>query len=378
MSIRSELNKCKRIVVKVGTSTLTHPNGKLNLRRIDRLVRELADLHNQDIEVLLVSSGAIGTGANRMGLKAVPRTLPEKQALAAIGQGALLHMYEKFFAEYSKTVAQVLLTREDLDERVRYLNATNTLLAILNYGVIPIINENDTVVVEEIRFGDNDTLSCVVASIVDADLLILLSDVNGLYDCDPRIHAEACLQSEVYEITEAMEEHSASKGISFSTGGMLTKLKAAKICMSAGIPMVIANSQEENAISRIVAGEQLGTIFVPRQEKMHAREKWIAFGTVLHGSITVDNGARTALVKNGKSLLPSGIKRVNGNFERGEVVAILDGDGNEFARGMANYNAEETRQIAGRKSSEIETILGAKDYDEVIHRNNLWVKYEYS
>ena len=196
--MRESFKDCQRIVVKVGTSTLTHPNGQLNLGRMERIVRELADLHNQDIEVLLVSSGAIGTGANLMGLKKVPRTLPEKQALAAIGQGALLHMYEKFFAEYGKTVAQVLLTREDLDERMRYLNATNTLLAILNMKVIPIINENDTVVVEEIKFGDNDMLSTVVAGIVDADLLIILSDVDGFYDMDPRIHEEACLQSEIY------------------------------------------------------------------------------------------------------------------------------------------------------------------------------------
>ncbi len=374
MSIRSKFKKSKRIVVKVGTSTLTHPNGKLNFNRIDRLVREMADLHNQEYEVILVSSGAIGTGANRMGLKSVPRTMPEKQALAAIGQGALLHMYEKFFAEYNKTVAQVLLTREDLDERTRYLNATNTLLAILNYDVIPIINENDTVVVEEIRFGDNDTLSSMVAGIVDADLLIILSDVDGLYDKDPRLHKGACLQSEIFEITEEQEANSTTRGIAFSSGGMFTKLRAARICMAAGIPMVIANSKEENVLSRIMTGEKLGTVFVPRQEKMHAREKWIAFGTVLHGSITVDEGARTALIKKGKSLLPSGIKRVDGDFARGEVVAVLDPDGNEIGRGLANYDAADARAIAGKKSSEIDKILGEKDYDEVIHRNNLWLK----
>jgi glutamate 5-kinase len=372
--MRSEFKDSHRIVVKVGTSTLTHPNGQMNLSRLDRLVREMADLHNQEIEVLLVSSGAIGTGANRMGLATVPRTLPEKQALAAIGQGALLHMYEKFFAEYNKTVAQVLLTREDLDERLRYLNATNTLLAILNYGVIPIINENDTVVVEEIRFGDNDTLSSMVAGIVDADLLIILSDVDGLYDYDPRTHPEASLQSEVHEITAEMEGNSTSRGIAFSSGGMLTKLGAARTCMAAGIPMVIANSGTENVVSRIVAGEQLGTLFVPREVKMHAREKWIAFGTVLHGRITVDEGAKTALLENGKSLLPSGIQQVEGDFERGAVVAILDTKGQEIARGMANYNAQEIALIAGMNSNKIADLLGDKDYDEVIHRNNLWVK----
>jgi len=372
--MRESFKDCRRIVVKVGTSTLTHPNGQLNLGRMEHIVRELADLHNQDIEVLLVSSGAIGTGANLMGLKKVPRTLPEKQALAAIGQGALLHMYEKFFAEYGKTVAQVLLTREDLDERMRYLNATNTLLAILNMKVIPIINENDTVVVEEIRFGDNDMLSTVVAGIVDADLLIILSDVDGFYDQDPRICDEACLQSEIYEITGDMEENSTNRGITFSSGGMLTKLKGARICMAAGIPLIIANSSENNVIRRIMAGEKLGTLFYPREEKMHARKKWIAFGTALHGKVIIDAGAATALLKKGKSLLASGIVKVEGGFERGAVVAVLDSEGREIARGMANYNAEETRRIAGQKSADIEKILGQKDYDEVIHRNNLWVK----
>lgn len=371
--MRERLKDCRRIVVKVGTSTLTHPNGQLNLGRMERLVRELADIHNQDVEVLLVSSGAIGTGANRMGLKQVPRTLPEKQALAAIGQGALLHMYEKFFAEYGKTVAQVLLTREDLDERMRYLNATNTLLAILGMKVIPIINENDTVVVEEIKFGDNDMLSSLIATIVNADLLIILSDVNGLYDRDPRTDDHAHLMNEVAEITPEMEENSVNRGIAFSSGGMLTKLRGAKVCMASGIPMIIANSQETNVLRRIVAGEKLGTLFVPREEKMQARKKWIAFGTVLHGQLVVDTGAANALLKRGKSLLASGVTRVEGDFERGTVVAVLAADGNEIARGMANYSADEIRRIAGKKSGDIEKILGEKDYDEVIHRNNLWV-----
>ncbi|NMC26705.1 MAG: glutamate 5-kinase [Syntrophomonadaceae bacterium] len=373
--MREQFKNCRRIVVKVGTSTLTHANGQLNLGRMERIVRELADLHNQGMEVLLVSSVAIGTGANRMGLKRVPRTLPEKQALAAIGQGALLHMYEKFFAEYGKTVAQVLLTREDLDERMRYLNATNTLLAILNMKVIPIINENDTVVVEEIKFGDNDMLSTVVAGIVDADLLIILSDVDGFYDMDPRVHPEARLCSEIHEITEEMEHNSTNRGIAFSSGGMYTKLKGGQICMAAGIPMIIANSKEENVIRRIIAGEKIGTLFVPRTERMQARKKWIAFGTVLHGKLRVDAGAASALLKKGKSLLASGIIEVEGDFERGTVVAVLTADGAEIARGMANYSGDEIRRIAGRKSSDIEKILGEKDYDEVIHRNNLWIKH---
>ncbi len=376
MSSRDDLKLCQRAVVKIGTSTLTYSNGQLNLQRIERLVREMADLHNRGIEVLLVSSGAIGVGASRMGYKKIPRTMPEKQALAAIGQGALVQLYEKLFSEYNKTVAQVLLTREDLDERLRYLNAANALLAILGLGVIPIINENDTVVVEEIKFGDNDTLSALVAGIVNADLLIILSDVDGLYDSDPRANRDARLQTEVQEITMAMENNSKSRGSSFSSGGMLTKLRAARICMAAGVPMVIANSDNDNIIRRIVDGEEIGTLFIPREEKLQARKKWIAFGTVAQGWVLVDAGAEAALLKKGKSLLPSGVVAVEGDFERGTVVAVATAaDKREIARGMVNYSSDEIRLIAGKKSSEIEKILQGKDYDEVIHRNNLWVEH---
>jgi len=372
--MREGIKRCRRIVVKLGTSALIYPNGQLNLYRIEHLVRQIADLHNQDIEVLLVSSGAIGVGANRMGFKKVPATMPEKQALAAIGQGALLHLYEKLFAEYGKIVAQVLLTREDLDDRIRYLNATNALLAILAMKVIPIINENDTVVIEEIKFGDNDTLSALVAGIVNADLLIILSDVDGLYDYDPRVNKSARLLTRVKEITDEMERNSQNRGSSFSSGGMLTKLKAARICMAAGISMVIANSDAENVINRVISGEEIGTLFIPREDKkMHARKRWIAFGTVAQGKISIDSGAVTALLKEGKSLLPSGVVRVEGEFERGAVVAVLSPEERAIARGMVNYSAEEIRLIAGKKTSEIERILGEKDYDEVIHRNNLWV-----
>jgi len=374
--MRDKFKEFKRMVIKVGTSTLTYPNGQLNLHRIEKLVREISDLHNRGMEVILVSSGAIGTGANRMGLKSVPKTLPEKQALAAIGQGALMHIYEKLFADYNKIVAQVLLTREDLSDRVRYLNAAHTLVSLLNMQAIPIINENDTVAVEEIRFGDNDTLSALVGGIVDADLLIILSDVDGLYDCNPRTNPDAQLQSEVYEITAEMESNSTGRGIEFSSGGMLTKLKAARICMSSGIAMVIANSSQDNVIRRIVEGEKLGTLFIPRQDRLQARKKWIAFGTVVHGRITVDAGCEKALLHKGKSLLPSGVKEVAGDFDRGTVVAVINEAGGEIARGIVNYSAAELRQIAGCHTGEIEERLGSKDYDEVIHRNNLWVKQD--
>lgn len=374
MGQRQILNDCRRIVIKIGTSTLTHSNGQLNLRRIEYLVREIADLHNQDLEVVVVSSGAIGVGANRMGYRQVPKTMPEKQALAAIGQGALLHLYEKLFAEYSKTVAQVLITRGDFDERIRYLNATNALLALLNMKVIPIVNENDTVVVEEIKFGDNDTLSAVVAGVVDADLLIILSDVDGFYDHDPRKDKQARLLREVNEITADMEDNSRNRGSSFSSGGMYTKLRAARMVMAAGIPMVIANSDEKDVIRRIVACEEVGTLFIPREEKMHARKKWIAFGSLAQGELVVDEGACLALLNKGKSLLPSGVVSVSGDFERGTIVRVNNPDGQEIARGVVNYSAEEISCIAGKQSREIEKILGEKDYDEVIHRNNLWIE----
>lgn len=378
MSNRQALVKCRRIVVKLGTSTLTHPNGQLNLQKIDRLVRELSDLHNWEKEVVLVTSGAIGVGANRMGFKKVPQTIPEKQALAAIGQGALMHLYEKLFAEYGKTVAQVLLTRGDFDDHERFLNAANALQTIINLGVIPIINENDTVAVEEIKFGDNDTLSAMVSGVIDADLLIILSDVDGLYDSDPRINQDASLLTRVTEITADMEENSKTKGSSFSSGGMLTKLKAARMCMATGVNMVIANSSQDQAITRIVAGEEIGTLFVPGEERLQRRKKWIAFGTITQGCLIIDAGAEKALLKNGKSLLPSGIVDVKGDFARGNVVAVHGTENREIARGIANYSAEEIRRIAGCKTSQIESILGSKDYDEVIHRNNLWVDYQSS
>ncbi|HWP97208.1 MAG TPA: glutamate 5-kinase [Syntrophomonadaceae bacterium] len=369
-----KFGRLRRLVVKVGTSTLTYSNGQLNLQRIEILLRQLADLHNRGMEIILVSSGAIGVGAIRMGWKKAPKTMPEKQALAAIGQGALLHLYEKLFAEYGKIVAQVLLTRGDFDERVRYLNATNALLAILGLQVIPIVNENDTVATEEIKFGDNDTLSALVAGMVDADLLIILSDVDGLYDSDPRMHDGARLLDEVGEITDLMEENSASRGSTFSSGGMFTKLKAARICIAAGVPMIIANSAEDDVLRRAVAGERVGTLFVPHQGRMQARKKWIAFGSLAQGNVTVDAGACNALLERGKSLLPSGIVSVEGDFDRGTVVDVCNADGERIARGLVNYSAEELKRIAGKKTGDIEKLLGDKDYDEAIHRNNLWVE----
>ena len=368
---QSLVEKAQRIVVKVGTSTLTHSTGKLNLEHIEHLVRQLTDLRYQGKEVELVSSGAIGAGMGKMNLDKRPKTIPEKQAVAAIGQGILMQLYEKLFSEYGQTVAQLLLTKSDMDDRRRFLNARNTLVTLLQLGVIPIINENDTVAVEEIRFGDNDTLAALVATLVDADLLILLSDIDGLYTADPRKHPDAELIGVVPAIDASVEGAAGDVGSKFGSGGMATKIGAAKIATNAGIPMLIANGAEDGIVRRLIHGESLGTLFLARELKPHLRKSWIAFGSKVEGAITVDDGAKTALIEKGKSLLPSGIIAVSGNFHSGEVVSILDSQGREFARGITNYDQVELSRIKGVKCKDICGILGYKDYDEAIHRDNL-------
>ena len=365
------LRQAKRIVVKVGTSSLTYANGKLNLPQIDLLARQLTDLYNQGKEVVLVSSGAIATGMGRLGLEEKPKDIPKKQALAAVGQGVLLHIYEKMFAEYGQIVAQLLLTKADLDNHVRFLNARNTLLALLKMGIIPIINENDTVSIDEIRIGDNDTLAATVGVLIEADLVILLSDIKGLYDSDPHKNPQAHLLEVVEKIDEQIENIAGTAGSNLGTGGMITKISAAKIANNAGIPMVIAHGAEENILAKIVKGENVGTLFLANDVKPHLRKCWITFGCKINGSLIVDDGAKNALISNGKSLLSSGIKAVEGNFSKGAVVSICDENRREFARGMVNYSSKELEIIKGAKSKEINDLLGYKDYDEVIHRDNL-------
>ncbi len=365
------LADCRRIVVKVGSSSLTHPTGKLNLSQIERLVRQLADLHHQGKELVLVSSGAIGAGMGKLGLKSRPKTIPEKQALAAVGQGILLHMYEKMFAEYGQTVAQVLLTREDVADRRRFLNARNALMTLLGYGAIPIINENDTVAVEEIKFGENDTLSALVASLVDADLLILLTDIDGLYTANPKEDPSAQLICEVEEITPEVEKLAGGAGSALGTGGMATKLSAGKIATNSGVGMIIADGSRPNVLLEALSGEPVGTFFTPREYRLQCRKRWIAFGTPVQGKIFVDDGAKRAIEHKGKSLLSSGITGVEGSFDLGNVVSITNSLGEEFARGIVNYGSREIEQIKGAHSKDIEKILGHKDYDEVIHRDNL-------
>ncbi len=361
----------QKIVVKVGTSTLTHKNGKLNLEQIERLVRQLSDLRNQGKDVVLVSSGAIGAGMGKLNLEQRPKTIPEKQAVAAVGQGILLHIYEKMFSEYGQATAQLLLTKADLEHRQRFLNGRNTLLTLLKFGVIPIVNENDTVAFEEIKFGDNDTLAALVGTLIDADLILLLTDIDGFYDGDPRKNKNAKRISVVETINEEIEGLAGNVGSKFGSGGMITKITAARIAVNAGIPLMIGHGAEDNIIRRLTSGEDVGTLFLPVDMKPHLRKSWIAFGSHVGGRIIIDDGAKEALLHKGKSLLPSGVTAVEGDFSAGAVVQIVDLQGREFARGITNYSWIELNRIKGQKCKDICSILGYKDYDEVIHRDNL-------
>ncbi|NMC32066.1 MAG: glutamate 5-kinase [Veillonellaceae bacterium] len=368
---RTQLQAARRIVVKVGTSTLTHPNGKLNFSRIEGLVRELADAVNAGKQILLVSSGAVGAGMDRLGWKEKPKTIPAKQAAAAVGQGILMHTYEKLFAEYGQVVAQVLLTREDSVNRRRYANSRNTLLTLLNIGVIPIINENDAVSIDELKIGDNDTLSANVAAIVDADVLIILSDVEGVYSANPQTDPQARLLPEIADVTPEVEAMCGGAGTLRGTGGMLTKMAAARMAMNSGIVMVIASGSRDGAVQSILAGTPIGTLFPPRQNRLQFRKRWLAFGARIKGRLTVDRGCAQALLSNGSSLLAAGVKNVEGSFEQGSTVSIVNPDGWEIARGLVNYSTDDVRKIMGAHTHEIAEILGHKPYDEVVHRDNL-------
>ncbi|MBM7623112.1 glutamate 5-kinase [Sporohalobacter salinus] len=371
MSIEKDLQQADRIVVKVGSSTLTHSTSKLDLGRIESLIRQLVDLKNRGKEIILVTSGAISAGRGKLDLKELANTIPEKQALAAVGQGVLMQIYEKFFSEYGCTLAQILLTKGDITERKRYLNSRNTLFKLLDYGIVPVINENDTVAVDEIKFGDNDTLSALVATLVDADLLVVLSDVEGIYTSDPRENETAELISQVDKITSELEELAGGAGTSRGTGGMVTKIEAAKIATRAGVMMMIANGSQEHILQEIVEGINPGTVFLPDNQGLDSRKKWIAFNLAVQGRITVDSGAEKALLNQGTSLLPCGVVKVEDDFKAGDVVDILNGDKKEICRGIVNYSNEEIETIKGLQSTEIIDKLGYKDYDEVVHRDNL-------
>ncbi|MGP1585123.1 MAG: glutamate 5-kinase [Schwartzia sp. (in: firmicutes)] len=368
---RAGLKEAKRIVVKVGTSTITYPTGKMNLSRMENLVRELTDLANQGREILLVTSGAIAVGMDRMGKKKRPKAIPERQALAAVGQGALMHAYGSLFAAYGKTAGQVLLTRENSLRHHQYTNSRNALKAMLAMGVLPVINENDAVAVDEVKIGDNDTLSATVATLVDADVLILLSDVDGLYTANPQTDREARLLSEVREITPEIEALAGGAGSAAGTGGMRTKIEAAKMAMSAGVTMVIARGEEDGVIRAILRGEAVGTLFPAKEAHLKARKSWLAFGRHIAGDLVVDDGCAAAMLTGGKSLLAAGLVSAEGDFGERSTVRVLTLAGREIARGIVNYDAASLRKIAGHRTKELAEVLPGAAFDEVIHRDNM-------
>ena len=364
------LESVKRVVVKVGSGVLTTSDG-LNKRVINDLANDVCSLSKKGIQVILVSSGAIASGLKKIGLPRRPESISHQQAVAAIGQSTLMMVYEKAFGRHGQRVAQLLITRDDLHHRRRYLNARNTLLTLLSWKIVPIINENDTVVVDEIKFGDNDNLSAMVTNLTDSQLLVNLTDIDGLFDKDPRRHKGACPIGVVEKVNkEVMRYASAIPGF-LGTGGMAAKIRAAQKVALAGVPTIIANGLKRGILKSIFKGKEVGTLFMPQDAALCSRKHWIAFTRSLKGEILVDRGAEAALLQRGKSLLPSGIKEVRGKFSLGDSVALLNEDEKQLAVGMVNYDSGDIKKIMGLKSKEIESQLGFKHEDEVIHRDNL-------
>lgn len=363
----------RRVVIKIGSGVLSDAQG-IEPSQIDVIADQIAQLRQQGYEVIIVSSGAVAAGKSSLGILGRPQTIPLKQAAAAIGQTILMRTWGEAFRRHGLTVAQVLLTRDDLANRRRYLNSRNTLMTLLDHQIIPIINENDTVVIDEIRFGDNDNLSALVTSLVEANLLIILSDVSGLYDRDPRSDPAARLIPYVERINDEIVAMAGSAGTDLGTGGMATKIKAAKRASLSGIGTAIVNGRVPDSLLSFFAGDEIGTLFLPARDRMTAKKHWIAFSKKTRGKLTVDEGARSAMVERGKSLLPSGVIGVEGGFDRGDAVRLCSVEGTEIATGVINYALTELLQIMGHQSSEIETILGYKYADEVVHRDNLVLK----
>lgn len=361
----------KRIVIKLGTNVLTAGTDRLHRPRIVELVRQIAEARAAGAEVVLVTSGAQAAGRERLSLAGRRRDIPLKQMLAAVGQSQLMHLYEQIFDLYSIPVAQTLLTRDDLRDRHRYLNARNTLLACLLHGVLPIINENDVVAVDEIKVGDNDNLSALVANLVDADLLLILTDIDALYTADPRKDPAAAPIPVVPEITEAIYALAGGTGSARGTGGMITKIQAADLATRGGTSVVIAPGADREVITRVLAGEQLGTRFPALHTRLESRKRWVLAETARHSRVVADDGAARALLEGGKSLLPAGIAAVEGDFERGQTVRIYTAAGREIARGLAQYGASDLRRIRGLRSSQIAETLGYDYGPEVVHRDDM-------
>ena len=372
-NIRQEiLAHTKKILVKVGSAVLTGDEG-LDLKVIDSIVQDMSDLKTRGYAVVLVTSGAIVSGKHRMKIKEKLKSIPEKQAAAAIGQGRLMRVYSKSFEGNGHYVAQILLTLADLTDRRRYLNIRNTLSTLLEWGAIPIINENDTVAVDEIKFGDNDNLAAMIANIIEADLFINLTSTAGLYDSNPSVSRKAKLIPVVSEFSEELEAAATADTSSAGTGGMKSKIQAAKKVTAIGIPCIIAPGKKEKVLTNIMAGKEIGTLFLPMADRLNSKKYWIAFTLRPRGKLVIDDGAKKALLEKGKSLLPSGVIEVEGSFDQGDPVICVDQDGAMLAKGLVNYNAEEIHKIKGLKSKQIYQVLGHKDYDEIIHRDNMAV-----
>ena len=367
----SVLKEAKRIVVKVGSSLVTNEGRGLDLAALSRWAQQIADLRRAGRHVVLVSSGAIAAGMQRLGWHKRPNALHELQAAAAVGQMGLIQAYETCFRKHDLMTSQILLTHEDLSDRKRYLNARSTLRTLLGLGVVPIINENDTVAIDEIRFGDNDTLAALVTNLVEADVLVILTDQAGLYDRDPRKDAGATLLSDAQAGDPALERLAGGTGSAIALGGMLTKVLAAKRAARSGAHTVIASGHEDEVLPRLARGERIGTQLVAERATLAARKQWLADHLQVRGTLVLDAGAVKALTKQGKSLLPIGVVEVGGEFERGEVVSCLDESRHEIARGLVNYSAVDSRRILRTASGEIEAKLGYVDEPELIHRDNL-------
>ena len=360
-----------RLVVKVGSSLVTDDGRGLDHAAVERWAEQIAELKRSGRQIVLVSSGAIAEGIKRLGWTARPSAIHEQQAAAAVGQMGLVQAYESAFSRFNLRTAQILLTHEDLADRRRYLNARSTLLTLLALDVIPIINENDTVTTEEIKVGDNDTLGALVTNLIEADVLILLTDQAGLYSADPRRDPTATFITTARAGDPRLEAMAGGAGSGIARGGMLTKVLAAKRAARSGAATVIASGREADVLTRLAAGEQIGTALIAETAPLAARKQWLADHVQLAGRVHLDAGAARALARDGKSLLPIGVTAVDGNFERGELVGCIDPDGREIARGLSNYGSSDAARIKRRPSSEIESILGYIDEPELIHRDNL-------
>jgi glutamate 5-kinase len=370
------LKGVKRAVVKIGSGALTTDNG-LNTDVINSISQDISSLmKKRGLEIILVSSGAISSGMRKIGLSKRPQSISQQQAVAAIGQGSLILSYEKAFKNYGQTVAQILVTRDDLTNRKRYLNTRNTLFMLLNWKIVPIINENDTVVVDEIKCGDNDNLSVMMANLIGADLVINLTNIDGLFNDDPRLNKDARLIPLIRKITGKIEKKASSTPGALGKGGMESKVRSAKNISLCGIPTIIANGLKENIIQAIFDGKEEGTLFLPQNVPMGRRKHWIAFTKSPKGKIMVDRGAEKALLENGKSLLPSGIIAVYDKFSPGDSVIVINKEEKKLAVGLVNYRSNDVERIMGHKSSDIESVLGYKYYDEVIHKDNLVIIHE--